>query len=67
MAVSKTVIKASLLSLYSSAKNAAMTEDDFADSMADIIKAAILSATVTGTATGAMAGGPGVPVTGSLS
>jgi hypothetical protein len=66
MAVVQATIKASLVELYNSAKENAMTEADFADGMATIIREAILSAQVTGTATGAMAGGPGVPVTGGL-
>lgn len=46
MAVVKATIKSSLLTLYNSAKNNEMTEDEFADGMADIIRNAILSATV---------------------
>jgi hypothetical protein len=46
MAVVKSVIKASLLSLYNDMKTTEYTEDQFADAMADIIRDAILSATV---------------------
>lgn len=65
MAVSKATIKASLLTLYNTAKVSEMSESDFADTMADIIMSAILSATVsagiivqvsTGTGTGATTG-----------
>jgi len=77
MPVVKSDIKADLLALYNSAKNGAMSEDDFADEMATIIRDAILSADVTttvavasvsGVTTGTQVSGPGSGSgTGSLS
>jgi len=66
MAVVQETIKAALDVLSTSAKASPMSDSDYNNALAGIIKNAILSATVSGTATGAMAGGPGVPVTGSL-
>jgi hypothetical protein len=66
MAVVQATIKTALDVLSATMEAAPMSDSDYNNALAGIIRNAILSATVTGTATGALSGGPGVPVTGSL-
>lgn len=58
MAVSKSVIKSALISLYTTVESSETSKEDFADSMADIIRNAILSGDVVTTVTGTLPDGP---------
>jgi flagellar hook-basal body complex protein FliE len=66
MPLVKATLQAALASAYNQAKASPMSESDFATLISDAIDAYNKTATVTGTATGALAGGPGVPVVGTL-
>jgi hypothetical protein len=66
MALNTAALAADLKAIYEEMDEHPTTNQWLADQIAAAIDKQIKTATVTGTATGALAGGPGVPITGSL-
>jgi hypothetical protein len=67
MALQTTTAKNALVALDEYAETHEMTNDDYRSQEMAIRETWVKSGAVTGTATGAVAGGPGVPITGSVS